>query len=179
MTWWHHQWCHGCVKHNLHNLDIPNNIPAKYCLCGTSPSYLNRPDKHRDKQTHTNKHTGWKHYHLAIAVAGDKNIKAPRHWPLCGEFTGDRWISQTNGQWREKCFHLMMSSCIGGASFVQVLPASLNMCIMDHLFTSPSHDSDGRPPLARGLSVWDDFLYPPHNEVRFVTPIVMDGFFPY
>ena len=20
------------------------------------------------------------------------NIKAPRHWPLCGEFTGDRWI---------------------------------------------------------------------------------------
>ena len=22
-----------------------------------------------------------------------ENIKAPRHWPLCGEFTGDRWIS--------------------------------------------------------------------------------------
>ena len=21
-----------------------------------------------------------------------KNIKAPRHWPLCGEFTGNRWI---------------------------------------------------------------------------------------
>ena len=20
------------------------------------------------------------------------NIKAPRHWPLWGEFTGDRWI---------------------------------------------------------------------------------------
>ena len=19
------------------------------------------------------------------------NIKAPRHWPLCGEFTGDKW----------------------------------------------------------------------------------------
>ena len=27
-----------------------------------------------------------------------KNIKAPRHWPLCGEFTGDRWIPRTNGQ---------------------------------------------------------------------------------
>ena len=25
------------------------------------------------------------------------NIKAPRHWPLCGEFTGDRWIPRTNG----------------------------------------------------------------------------------
>ena len=21
-----------------------------------------------------------------------KNIKVPRHWPLCGEFTSDRWI---------------------------------------------------------------------------------------
>ena len=21
-----------------------------------------------------------------------ENIKAPRHWPLCGEFTGGRWI---------------------------------------------------------------------------------------
>ena len=27
-----------------------------------------------------------------------KNIKAPRHWPLRGEFTGDRWIPRTNGQ---------------------------------------------------------------------------------
>ena len=27
-----------------------------------------------------------------------------------GEFTGDRWISHTNGQQRGKCFHLMTSS---------------------------------------------------------------------
>ena len=27
-----------------------------------------------------------------------KNIKAPRHWPLLGESTGDRWIPLTNGQ---------------------------------------------------------------------------------
>ena len=39
-----------------------------------------------------------------------KNIKAPRHWPLCGKFTGDRWIPRTNGQWRGKCFRLMTSS---------------------------------------------------------------------
>ena len=25
-------------------------------------------------------------------------IKAPRHWPLCREFTGDRWIPRTKGQ---------------------------------------------------------------------------------
>ena len=27
-----------------------------------------------------------------------ENIKAPSHWPLGGEFTGDRWIPRTNGQ---------------------------------------------------------------------------------
>ena len=43
-----------------------------------------------------------------------ENIKAPRHWPLCGEFTGDRWIPRTNGQKRGKCFHLMTSSWTRG-----------------------------------------------------------------
>ena len=27
-----------------------------------------------------------------------ENIKAPRHWRLCGEFTGDRLKPQTNSQ---------------------------------------------------------------------------------
>ena len=27
-----------------------------------------------------------------------ENIKVPHHWPLCGEFTGDRWIPRTKGQ---------------------------------------------------------------------------------
>ena len=27
-----------------------------------------------------------------------ENIKAPRHWPLCWEFTGDRWIPRTKGR---------------------------------------------------------------------------------
>ena len=38
------------------------------------------------------------------------NIKAPRHWPLCGEFIGDRWIPRTKVQLRGNCFHLMTSS---------------------------------------------------------------------
>ena len=29
-----------------------------------------------------------------------ENIKAQRHWPLWGEFTGDRWIPRTKRQWR-------------------------------------------------------------------------------
>ena len=27
-----------------------------------------------------------------------ENTKAPRHWPLCGEFAEDRWIPHTKGQ---------------------------------------------------------------------------------
>ena len=27
-----------------------------------------------------------------------ENIKAPRHWPLWGEFTDDQWIPLTKGQ---------------------------------------------------------------------------------
>ena len=27
-----------------------------------------------------------------------RSMKAPRYWPLCGEFTGDRWIPRTKGQ---------------------------------------------------------------------------------
>ena len=27
-----------------------------------------------------------------------ESIKAPRHWPLRGEFTGDRWIPRAKGQ---------------------------------------------------------------------------------
>ena len=27
-----------------------------------------------------------------------ESIKSSRHWPLCGEFTGERWIPRTKGQ---------------------------------------------------------------------------------
>ena len=37
-------------------------------------------------------------YTTVYSDADQENIKAPRHWPLCWEFTGDRWIPRTNGQ---------------------------------------------------------------------------------
>ena len=37
-------------------------------------------------------------YSTTIQAQIKENIKASRHWPLCGEFTGDRWIPRTNGQ---------------------------------------------------------------------------------
>ena len=33
-----------------------------------------------------------------IQAQSKENIKAPRHWPLCGELTGDRRIPRANGQ---------------------------------------------------------------------------------
>ena len=46
-----------------------------------------------------------------LVLAQIKNIKAPRHCPLWGEFTSDRWITRTKGQQRGECFHLMTLSC--------------------------------------------------------------------
>ena len=33
-----------------------------------------------------------------IQVQIKENINAPRHWSLCGEFTGDQWIPRTKDQ---------------------------------------------------------------------------------
>ena len=49
--------------------------------------------------------------HPFIQAKLKENIKAPRPWPLCGEFTGDWWIPHTKSQGGGKCFHLMTSSC--------------------------------------------------------------------
>ena len=35
---------------------------------------------------------------LFIQTQIKENTKAPRHWPLCGEFTVERWIPHTKGQ---------------------------------------------------------------------------------
>ena len=37
-------------------------------------------------------------YSTLIPAQMKENIKALRHWPLWGEFTGDRWIPHTKGQ---------------------------------------------------------------------------------
>ena len=33
-----------------------------------------------------------------VQAQANENIKAPRHWPLWGEFTGDWWVPRTKGQ---------------------------------------------------------------------------------
>ena len=62
-----------------------------------------------------------------------ENIQAPRHWPLWCEFTGDRWIPRTKGQYRGKCFHLMTSSWIEAFNQRLCVPTFLSLwvCILD------------------------------------------------
>ena len=74
-----------------------------------------------------------------------ENIKAPSHWPLCGEFTGDRWIPRTKGQLCGKRFHLMTSSWLvkgylGTTSSMlhvflrQLLPDSMRVILIQKRF---------------------------------------------
>ena len=37
-------------------------------------------------------------YSTVYPGADQRKHKAPRHGPLCGEFTGDRWIPRNKGQ---------------------------------------------------------------------------------
>ena len=76
----------------------PNNTISKYFLFRKySWNYTLwwRHNGHDDVSNHQ------PHHCLPNGLFGrrsKKNVKAPRHWPLCGEFTGDRWIPRTNGQ---------------------------------------------------------------------------------
>ena len=63
-----------------------------------------------------------------------KKTSKLRHWPLCGEFTGDRWISRTNGQYRGKCFHLMTSSCHCDVNGTQIVSKSTDRHLNTELF---------------------------------------------
>ena len=37
----------------------------------------------------------WLFTQPSVGAQIKENPKAPRHWPLCGKFTGDRWIPRT------------------------------------------------------------------------------------
>ena len=92
-----------------------------------------------------------------------ENIKVPRHWPLCGEFTGHRWIPRTNGQLRGKYFHLMMSpwlsvnfdikicvhvhlevGCVSSVQWAHFTKMNYFSSARFTVFVSPSFKFDGR-----------------------------------
>ena len=108
--------------------NLVNIVSGNALLIGTAPitkkhsligclfmiSYSNFVLKHYDDvimTTMASQITSLTIVYLIVYSGTDQiNIKAPHHWPLCGEFTGDRWIPRTKGQLRGKCFHLMTSS---------------------------------------------------------------------
>ena len=57
-----------------------------------------------------------------------ESIKAPRDWPLWGEFTGHRWIPRTKGQLRGKRFHSVTSS------WLSIIMRSYCMSVMTSQF---------------------------------------------
>ena len=67
---WRYRWRHKCVTHNLHNYSSPHIYP--HIIANVAQQlFLNhivRKNSMTDTQAHkqTNKHTQWKHYHLAI-----------------------------------------------------------------------------------------------------------------
>ena len=44
-------------------------------------------------------------YSIVYSGADQRKHHTPRCWSLCGEFTGERWIPRTKGQYRGKCYH--------------------------------------------------------------------------
>ena len=56
----------------------------------------------------------------------NKNIKAPRHWPMWGKFTGDRWISRTRPEtWKMFPFDDVIMQLMG-----QVIYHHLSTCVI-------------------------------------------------
>ena len=63
------------------------------------------------------------------------NIKPPRHWPLWGESTGDRWIPPTKSQWRGGFFHLVTSSLLQCCRKVSLLHFGIgSTCVFIHSY---------------------------------------------
>ena len=69
-------------------------------------------------------------YSTVYSGADQRNIKAPRHWPLCGEFTGDRWIPRTRASnaenvsiwWRHHDWRLIKTNICISERDIENLP---------------------------------------------------------
>ena len=60
-----------------------------------------------------------------------ENIKAPRHWPLWGEITGDRWIPRTKGSSVDDVIMKFQTAASRSEKFSQTIPFILvEKCIL-------------------------------------------------
>ena len=95
--------CWSCIK-KITDCWHPVNITLWYCrllpalilpshnTSWNTPSPLQWRHNERLKSP-----ASWLSIQPFVQAQVKENIKAPRHWPLWGEFTGDRWIPRTKG----------------------------------------------------------------------------------
>ena len=79
------KWCEWCIVRAL-----------TWCLPQSSFVTLQWRHNECDFVSNHQPHDCLLNYLFKVQIK--ENIKAPRHWPLWGEFTGDRWIPRTKGQ---------------------------------------------------------------------------------
>ena len=88
---------------NCGYINMPCPAPALQCttLCKTEFQFVIALRwRHNDARKRLKSPASRLFTQSFIQMQIKENIKAPRHWPLCGEFTVDRWIPRTNGQLR-------------------------------------------------------------------------------
>ena len=100
--------CKSCVILLCRVREVIMTVYFSYWLFRVCECFLSSVPEHRFLQWHYNNYimnamssqtTGISIvYSVVISGADQWKHQAPRHWPLCGEFTGDRWIPRTKGQ---------------------------------------------------------------------------------
>ena len=84
-------------------------------------------------------------YSTVYSDADQRKIKAPRHWPLCGKFTDDRWIPRTKASnaenvsiwWRHhavKPVDFTLQTMPGQYHCNPVFPFELRISISSHYY---------------------------------------------
>ena len=88
----------------------------------------------------------------SIGYLIQENIKAPRHWPLCGEFTGDRWIPRAVTREMFPSDHVIMTK------FKRIYTASPNCSHLNKILRAKINPGNSKISLKdiqgrRGVSV--------------------------
>ena len=102
-----HKWVRRYLQHHVWHWCCSSYDYCESSLWYTQMRYSGSVDSIRIPSRHTlqwrhNERVGVSNHHrldcLLSRLFRQENIKAPRHWPLWGESTGDRWIPFTKGE---------------------------------------------------------------------------------
>ena len=74
-------------------------------------------------------------YSTVYSGTYQRKIKSPHHWPLWGEFTGDRWIPRKKGQLRENApFDDVIMNASPGTPFRWITDDVYGTKTMSHVY---------------------------------------------